>query len=156
MKTCTSCLMEFPIAYFSWKRKAKNTKQSICPPCQNQRSKRHYLANRDKYIQRAMIRRPRKTDSIKNKPVEELTNGSKRRVKAKKRFCNENDIRYQCSICTTVEWMGEELVLQFDHIDGNRNNNDKSNLRLVCPNCHSQTPTYCGRNSRRYNNADIA
>lgn len=33
-----------------------------------------------------------------------------------------------------------------DHIDGNRQNNNRENLRLLCPNCHSQTETYCGKN----------
>lgn len=38
------------------------------------------------------------------------------------------------------------LVLQLDHIDGDSDNNSPSNLRLLCPNCHSQTPTYKSRN----------
>lgn len=41
---------------------------------------------------------------------------------------------------------GEILILQLDHIDGNSDNNCPSNLRLLCPNCHSQTDTYKSRN----------
>lgn len=37
------------------------------------------------------------------------------------------------------------LVLQMDHIDGNSDNNKKENLQLLCPNCHSQTESYCGK-----------
>jgi hypothetical protein len=37
----------------------------------------------------------------------------------------------------------EPLVLQLDHIDGNTDNCLPTNLRLLCPNCHSQTPTFC-------------
>lgn len=51
-----------------------------------------------------------------------------------------------CAICTLSQWMGQELTLQIDHIDGDATNNFPSNLRMICPNCHSQTPTWTGRN----------
>lgn len=40
------------------------------------------------------------------------------------------------------EWNGKTLVLQLDHMDGNSDNNQISNLRLLCPNCHSQTENF--------------
>lgn len=46
------------------------------------------------------------------------------------------------------EWNGRPLSLQMDHIDGNSDNNDAGNLRLLCPNCHSQTETWRGRNKK--------
>lgn len=52
---------------------------------------------------------------------------------------------YKCEICFVSDWLGEKLVLELDHIDGNRTNNIKNNLRLLCPNCHSQTPTWRNR-----------
>lgn len=52
-----------------------------------------------------------------------------------------------CSICNNGNlWNGQSLTLIVDHIDGDAGNNLPSNLRLLCPNCNSQTPTFCGRN----------
>ncbi|WKV20415.1 hypothetical protein 16Q_022c [Pseudomonas phage 16Q] len=46
-------------------------------------------------------------------------------------------------------WNGKSLVLQLDHIDGDTSNNDLTNLRVLCPNCHSQTETFASRNRRK-------
>jgi hypothetical protein len=44
--------------------------------------------------------------------------------------------------------MGRPIPLELDHIDGHHWNNSLDNLRLLCPNCHAQTPTYKARNIR--------
>ncbi len=52
-----------------------------------------------------------------------------------------------CAICNRVFlWEEKKLVPIVDHIDGNASNGGRPNLRLVCPNCDSQLPTYKGRN----------
>lgn len=58
-------------------------------------------------------------------------------------------IEYGCAKCNIgPEWMGEELTLQLDHINGDCNDDRLENLRFLCPNCHSQTPTWGTRNRK--------
>lgn len=52
------------------------------------------------------------------------------------------DQGYKCMHCELSEWMGLKITLELDHIDGNRANNTRSNLRCLCPNCHSITDTW--------------
>jgi HNH endonuclease len=52
----------------------------------------------------------------------------------------------RCEVCSRETWNGEPIPLELDHINGRRDDNRLSNLRLLCPNCHAQTPTYRGRN----------
>jgi predicted nucleic acid-binding Zn ribbon protein len=52
-----------------------------------------------------------------------------------------------CWECGITEWNGKPIVLELEHIDGNSLNNQEENLSLLCPNCHSQTDTYKGKNT---------
>lgn len=61
-----------------------------------------------------------------------------------------NILEYKCAICGNKgEWNGSALTLQIDHINGIRNDHRKENLRWLCPNCHSQTDTFTGRNKTK-------
>ena len=71
------------------------------------------------------------------------------RTALKKRLIDEKIIPYRCAICGNKgEWNSYPLTLQLDHINGINNDNRKENLRFLCPNCHSQTTTFSGRNKR--------
>lgn len=65
------------------------------------------------------------------------------------RLIRDGLLKYECYLCGIKDWQGQKLSLQLDHIDGNRHNNQFANLRLLCPNCHSQTETFTGRNTRK-------
>ena len=52
---------------------------------------------------------------------------------------------YACAWCGISQWRGNALVLHVDHANGIPNDNRLINLRLLCPNCHSQTETYSNR-----------
>lgn len=64
----------------------------------------------------------------------------------KKRIIKDNLLEYKCSICNIKDWLGKELTLELDHINGINTDHRQENLRFLCPNCHSQTETFAGRN----------
>lgn len=49
---------------------------------------------------------------------------------------------HKCEVCEFASWNGIPITLELEHSDGDRKNNNKDNLKLLCPNCHSQTPTW--------------
>jgi len=53
----------------------------------------------------------------------------------------------KCENCGLTEWQGEPINLEIHHVDGNHNNNELENIQLLCPNCHSYTDNYCGKNT---------
>lgn len=70
----------------------------------------------------------------------------------KARLVNEGKMEYVCAFCGNEgEWQGKRLVLQLDHINGTNNDHRIENLRFLCPNCHSTTLTYAGKNKKQNN-----
>ena len=68
----------------------------------------------------------------------------------KKFIIDNNILPYVCDKCKNIgEWFGEELVLQLEHKNGKNNDNRPHNLCFLCPNCHSQTSTYAGKNIKK-------
>ena len=61
---------------------------------------------------------------------------------------------YRCEKCLLTEWLGEPIPLELEHIDGNSSNYDKSNLLLLCCNCHAKTSTWRRRKPPYPNQAE--
>lgn len=67
----------------------------------------------------------------------------------KKRVILAGLLKNECAKCGIKDiWQGEPIVLHVDHINGDHFDHRIENLRLLCPNCHSQTPTYCAKNKK--------
>ena len=75
------------------------------------------------------------------KPLIESGKKDTNNLRALLKYVRERD-GYKCKICDLTNWQGNPISLDLDHIDGNNKNNFPSNLRLLCPNCHRQTPTW--------------
>jgi 5-methylcytosine-specific restriction endonuclease McrA len=71
------------------------------------------------------------------------------RKNLKYKLLKQNILEYKCSICNISEWLNKPLSLQLDHINGINNDNRIENLRLLCPNCHTQTPTWGSKKRNR-------
>ena len=89
-------------------------------------------------------------------PLEELLvkDSTKNHSHLKMRVIKANILPYVCKECGLLpEWNGKPLVLHLDHINGDSFDWRIENLRLLCPNCHTQTPTY-SRGQKRKNKKD--
>lgn len=73
---------------------------------------------------------------------------NKTRSKIRSEIIKNKLLPYMCDECGISEWKGNSLSLHLDHINGINNDNRLDNLRFLCPNCHSQTDTYCGKANR--------
>jgi predicted RNA-binding Zn-ribbon protein involved in translation (DUF1610 family) len=73
-------------------------------------------------------------------------NGNRLKGKLYKAGLKEN----KCEECGQGEiWRGAKISLILDHIDGDRDNNELNNLRIICPNCNAALDTHCGKNRKK-------
>jgi HNH endonuclease len=73
--------------------------------------------------------------------------------KLARRLVQEGHKRYMCEGCGVGDtWNGSKLTLELDHVDGDNSNHSLENLRFLCPNCHSQTPTFRNRRGKKHRN----
>ena len=86
---------------------------------------------------------------IKFKVEELLTdNNTFQTFKLKQRLLKDGVIENKCYECGLTSWNNKSLNMHLDHINGKSDDHRLENLRMLCPNCHSQTETYCARNKK--------
>lgn len=81
-------------------------------------------------------------------PLPELLERGKSRHNIKHRLIRAGILKNRCDECGLTEWRGKALSIQIDHINGIKDDNRLENLRMLCPNCHSQTETFGSRNRK--------
>ena len=87
--------------------------------------------------------------SGKSLDLKEILNGKHpqyQTFKLKNRLIKEGIKDWKCEVCDLEKWNNDWIPLELDHIDGNRTNHRLENLRMICPNCHSQTETFRAKN----------
>lgn len=88
-------------------------------------------------------------DNRKDEVVRDLLSGKSTQHRSnhyiKKIIKERRLLEQRCAACSLTEWQGKPITLELDHIDGNHTNSLLNNLRLLCPNCHSQTETFRGK-----------
>lgn len=81
------------------------------------------------------------------RPLADVLKTSNDRSHIKRRLLDAGILKNECSLCGLSEWRGMRLSIQIDHINGVKDDFRIENLRMLCPNCHSQTATFGGRNA---------
>lgn len=82
----------------------------------------------------------------RNMQLKDYKEYTKSRV-IKKHLIRQRGHKCEGKDCGITIWRNKPIILELEHKDGNRTNNEETNLELLCPNCHSQTPHWRGRKS---------
>lgn len=95
------------------------------------------------------IKRFNNTKVSQKKLSEHLTiNSTCNTYMLKRRLISEGIKENKCELCGIKTWRGKDIVCELHHINGDRCDNRLENLIILCPNCHSQTSNFRGKNSK--------
>ncbi|BFO21893.1 hypothetical protein SHKM778_82810 [Streptomyces sp. KM77-8] len=71
-----------------------------------------------------------------------------------RRALRDAGVPEECARCGVApEWLGRPMTLEIDHVNGDWRDDRQENLRLLCPNCHASTDTWCRGRKRRHTSA---
>ena len=93
-----------------------------------------------------------KTEGSGKLPIKDILDGKYPQYqsnKLRKRLFEEGYKERKCEVCGIIEWNGKSLSFECEHINGDSADHRLNNLMIICPNCHSQTDTYKGKNAKR-------
>jgi 5-methylcytosine-specific restriction endonuclease McrA len=81
--------------------------------------------------------------------IEQLLAAPRVREHLKRRLLAAGLLPLHCERCGISRWLGKALSLQLHHVNGDARDNRLESLQILCPNCHSETGTWGGRNGKR-------
>lgn len=149
---CPKCQKEHNKDRFYCSRSCANSRTFSEVSCKKKSIANKLYASKHKQIKTSYSRLKQK-QTLYDKGLKLFLEGKCKDTGICKKWLKRTRVE-ECEICKLKpEWQGKFLSLHIDHKDGDRNNNNPSNLRLLCPNCHSQTETYSGKKHRKPNYA---
>ena len=118
---------------------------SSCPKIKEKNSIGSKLAYKNGKTRRFDENDRKKSRETKIKNIKESGIASSKKI-----LIDIFEVEYKCLVCGINSWNNKKIVLELDHKDGNNKNNRIENLRLLCPNCHSQTKNFRSKNIKIY------
>jgi ribosomal protein L13E len=167
-----ACCLAFGFTRGAWQKACKSERLRVCPGDENGRKRsepvKHYdWAEAQRYYDDGhtfrdcmkrfgfasaswakAVRRGDLRARSREWPVERVLSESKSRLTVKRTLLKAGILKNECEECGLSEWRGRPLSIQIDHRNDRRSDHRLENLRMLCPNCHSQTETYGARNRR--------
>jgi 5-methylcytosine-specific restriction endonuclease McrA len=158
MENCKKCGNEFypqkglksycSLSCRNSRERSVETKEKIGHGVRNSEKFQKSIFTKTKFIDYKKIGEKLKKnadDKILSSDFEKLSFG-----RLRKRIILEQDGK--CNHCGINKWNNKDITLELEHIDGNHSNNKRENLEAICPNCHSQTNTWRGKNKNNNRN----